>query len=179
MIVDVRIRPSVEGDEDALALVGSATFLEAFAGAIDGEDILAHCAIQHAPAVYRAWLEDGGTRIWIAETDPGAAPVGYVVLTAPALPMADLRRDDLEIKRIYVLHRFQRGGVGKRLLTHAAAHARQQGCRRLLLGVNAHNDQAIGFYERSGFRAVGERRFRVGSKEHDDLIMGLNIQNTA
>jgi len=41
--------------------------------------------------------------------------------------------------------------------------------------VYGRNDQAIAFYERCGFRAIGERRFLVGETYHDDLIMGLDL----
>ena len=46
------IRPSTAVDAPALSLLGQATFLEAFAGILDGPDILAHCA--RAPATSAA-----------------------------------------------------------------------------------------------------------------------------
>src|SRR2546421_9403939 len=101
----VRIRLCMPGDEQALALVGQATFLESFAGVLSGADILAHCAKQHSPEIYKAWLADRRVRSWMAEMEPGQAPVGYLVLAPANLPLADFRDDDLEIKRIYVLHR--------------------------------------------------------------------------
>ena len=171
----VQVRPCRPGDEQALALVGQATFLESFAGVLSGADILAHCAKQHSPEIYRAWLADPRVRTWIAEMEPGQAPVGYLVLAPANLPLADLRDDDLEIKRIYLLHRLQGIGLGKRLMDEAIACATQDGRSRLLLGVYSRNDQAISFYERCGFRAIGERRFLVGETYHDDLIMGLDF----
>jgi len=171
----VHIRSGVPGDEQALALVGQATFLESFAGVLSGADILAHCATQHSPEIYRAWLADPRVRTWMAEMEPGQAPVGYLVLAPANLPLADLRDNDLEIKRIYLLHRVQGTGIGKRLMDEAIACATQDGRSRLLLGVYGGNDQAIAFYERCGFRAIGERRFLVGETYHDDLIMGLDL----
>ena len=169
----VHIRTCVPSDEQALTLVGQATFLESFAGVLSGADILAHCATQHSPEIYRAWLADTRVRTWIAEMEPGQAPVGYLVLAPAKLPLADLRDDDLEIKRIYLLHRVQGTGLGKRLMDEAIACAKQGGRSRLLLGVYGRNDHAIAFYKKYGFRAMGERRFLVGETYHDDLIMGL------
>jgi len=40
---EIALRRCVPGDEEALALVGAATFLETFAGLLAGPDILAHC----------------------------------------------------------------------------------------------------------------------------------------
>ena len=49
----ITIRPCGKGDEQALALVGQATFLEAFAGILDGADVIAHCQRQHHVELYR------------------------------------------------------------------------------------------------------------------------------
>lgn len=171
----VNIRPCLPGDENALALVGQATFLESFAGTLQGSDILAHCAREHAPGVYRDWLTQEGSRAWLAETEPGQAPVGYLVLSPAALPIPDPRVDDLEVKRIYLLHRFHGGGIGKRLMAEATRHASSLACRRLLLGVYGGNDKAISFYERLGFRKVGQRVFRVGSNDYNDFILQLDL----
>jgi diamine N-acetyltransferase len=171
----VRVRACAAGDEHALALVGQATFLETFAGVLSGADILAHCESQHAPEIYRAWLSDPRVRTWIAEMEPGRAPVGYLVLAPANLPLSDRRDDDLEIKRIYLLQRLQGAGLGKRLMNEAIDHARQEGRSRLLLGVYGQNDRAIAFYERCGFRSIGERQFLVGHTYHDDLILGLDL----
>jgi diamine N-acetyltransferase len=173
--VTIEVRACGPGDERALALVGQATFLDAFAGVLDGEDILSHCATQHAPAVYGAWLADGRARLWLAEAAHGCAPVGYLVVAPASLPLPELRADDLEIKRIYLLDRVRGAGLGRRLMNEAVKFGRQQGSRRLLLGVYERNDRAIAFYEHFGFTRVGTRRFRVGNHEYDDLILGFNI----
>ena len=41
------IREAGEADAPALALIGAATFLETFAGILDGDAIVGHCAAQH------------------------------------------------------------------------------------------------------------------------------------
>ncbi len=175
----VRIRAARPGDEAALERLGQATFLEAYAGILPYTDIAAHCARQHAAARYREWLEEPGIRIWIAEAERGAAPVGYLVLGPPDLPLPDLSPRDREIRRIYLLARFQRSGCGRRLMATAVAEARADGAGRLLLGVYEHNAAAIGFYRRLGFETVGERTFHVGEHDYHDLILGLPLAPTA
>jgi ribosomal protein S18 acetylase RimI-like enzyme len=175
----IEVRRAVPGDEQALAQVGQATFLETFAGVLDGADLLAHCSRQHAHEVYRDWLADERITTWLATIAPGAAPVGYLVLAPPALPVADPGPTDVEIKRIYLLYRFQGAGVGRRLLDAAIRHARERGARRMLLGVYAHNHDALAFYARCGFHDVGERRFRVGDNEYDDRVLALDLVEQA
>lgn len=169
---EIALRRCVPGDEEALALVGAATFLETFAGLLPGEDILKHCRVQHGAAQYAAWLMDSHYRLCMAELQ--GAPVGFAVLSPPDLPVA-VTADDIELKRIYLVHRFQGGGLGRRLLEWSAGEARELGRKRLLLGVKADNTAAIAFYERMGFVRIGERKFLVGSLWCDDFIFSLSL----
>src|SRR4051794_33889601 len=152
-IVNVRI--CVPGDEHALSLVGQATFLESFAGVLSGDDILLHCTAQHSPAIYKDWLGESRARVWVAAMAAGHAPVGYLVVAPASLPLADLKDNALEVKRIYLLHPIQGTGVGVRLMREAVEFAELTGSRRLLLGVYQHNLRAIAFYERFGFTRIG------------------------
>ncbi|MFV0624458.1 GNAT family N-acetyltransferase [Sphingomonas sp. ac-8] len=161
-----RVREATSQDCGALALVGAATFLESFAGVLRGPEIVAHCARAHAPDAYARYLDDGG-RAWLAELDAGAAPVGYALSTRPDLPGA--REDDAELKRIYVLSRFQGDGMAAALLQQVVSAA--QGSRRLLLGVYERNARALAFYRKHGFAPVGTRRFDVGGTLYDDLVL--------
>jgi ribosomal protein S18 acetylase RimI-like enzyme len=174
----VQIRVCRSGDEDTLALVGQATFLETYAGILPGSDIVAHCRREHAAAVYRTWLE-GGARAWLAETLPGGAPVGYVVVAPASLPVPDPKDDDLEVKRIYVLQQFHGRGVGRRLMLEAVRYATDAGASRLLLGVFHQNARALAFYASFGFQPVGERRFRVGDHDYDDFVLALPLPSAA
>lgn len=169
------IRVAQPGDEARLSLVGRATFLESYADLLPAADILAHTEQHHAPGVYADWLSDPRYRCWLVETGPGLAPVGYLVLSPPDLPVADLTAKDLEIKRIYLLHRYQRRGVGRELMAQATQYARDAGYTRLLLGVYSRNEAALAFYARIGFHRVGERQFRVGAGEYYDHILGINL----
>lgn len=80
-----------------------------------------------------------------------AEKVGRVVATAFARPGAD---DCIQLSHMYVLPEAQGRGIGRRLLAASLA-AFPQG-RTVQLEVVSHNADAITFYERAGFRAVGE-----------------------
>jgi len=157
-----------------LSLVGRATFLETFAGLLDEDAILGHCAVKHAPEVYARWLSDGESRLWLAEAEPGKAPVGYAVLTRPDLPEAQPSEGDLEIRRIYLLSRYQGGGIGRALMEQALAAAREAGARRVVLGAYRENP-VVDFYQRFGFEVIGERRFQVGPRRYDDIVLALTL----
>ncbi len=160
------IREAGYDDASALALIGGATFLETFAGILDGDAIVAHCAAQHVDAAYRTFLA-GGSRAWIAEAQPGGAPIGFALIGKPDLAVAG--EGDIELKRIYALARFHGTGLGAALMHQALDAASDH--RRLLLGVYAGNDRALAFYRKQGFADLGTRQFNVGGKLYDDLVL--------
>lgn len=173
--MDVHIRECTITDAPTLAVIGSATLLDAYAGFLPGEALLAHCAKIHVPAVYAAELARPGSRAWLAEVDPGAAPIGYALVTSPEFPPELVGAGDLELRRIYVLTRFHGGGAGKRLMDTAIASARAAGARHLLLGLHAENHRAMAFYRKNGFAPIGNRRFKVGGVVFDDPVMRLTL----
>jgi putative acetyltransferase len=59
-----------------------------------------------------------------------------------------------ELKRMYVRPAFQGRGLAKMLLDHLAAHAASRGVGLLRLETGIHQKEAIGLYERAGFRGI-------------------------
>jgi len=168
------VRRCEAGDAQRLALIGAATFLESYAGVIDGQAIVDHCAEKHTVAAYCDALNQPDHALWLAEQAPGQAPVGYLHLTSPDLPV-EIQPGDVEIKRIYVLASLHRSGLGRQFVDQAIEYARTQDAPRLLLGVYRGNRPALAFYERMGFEKVGERRFDVGGRIYDDWVLGKTL----
>ena len=164
-----RRRRADQADAGALALVAGATFLEAFAGVLDGADIVAHCAANSSAAKFAAWIADSASVVALGEATAGGAPLGYTVLTTPDLPVAP-QDGDIELKRIYALTQTHGGGLGPALMTRAVEDARALGRGRVLLGVYGGNARAQRFYAKQGFEVIGTRKFLVGATWHDDLV---------
>jgi ribosomal protein S18 acetylase RimI-like enzyme len=163
------LRRAVEADAAALSLVASATFLEAFAGVLDGGDIVAHCTANSSAAKFAAWIVDPDSIVALGEAEAGRAPLGYTVLTTPDLPV-EPQDGDIELKRIYALSPTHGGGLGPALMARAVEDARALGRRRILLGVYRGNARAQRFYVKQGFAVIGTRKFLVGATWHDDLV---------
>ena len=170
----ISVRRCQTDDAQSLALVGAATFLESYSGVIDGQAIVDHCAEKHTVATYQEALVRSDNALWLAEQAPGRAPVGYLHLTTPDLPV-DLLPGDVEIKRIYVLASLYRSGLGKRFVEAAIHNAQSVNAPRLLLGVYAKNDRALAFYDRMGFEKIGTRQFDVGGRIYDDWVLGKSL----
>lgn len=188
-IEPVSLRRATPEDTEALALLGAATFLEAFTWMLPGADIVTHCTHHHTPEAYRTYLAKSDTRITLAVT-AGGAPVGYAMLTTPDLPSFDVHPGDLELKRIYLFSRFRSARtpvldpagqtipglrLGQALMDAALADARALNATRLLLGTHEGNQRAIAFYRRNDFAEAGTRTFQVGSQCCCDLIFARNL----
>ena len=171
---NLRIREAGAADVARLSLVGRATFLETYAETVDGDDVVEYCERGHSPEAYAALLREPGARAWLAETAPGGAPVGYVLLTHPDLPGA--LDGDLEVRRVYVLQPFHGQRLGAELMQRAIDAARAAGAARVLLGVYAVNERALAFYERLGFERIGRRDFHIGTRAYDDYVVALQLR---
>ena len=169
-----RLRSAGAADADALALVASATFLETYAGSLDGADLVTHCLANNTREKFAAWASDPLSAVTLAEALPGHAPLGYSVLTAVDLPIAP-RDGDIELRRIYAMGRLHGTGAGAALMAQALTDAARLGKDRVVLGVWGENHRAHRFYERQGFTVIGTREFKVGSVVHDDLVYARSV----
>lgn len=160
-------------DSDALAHLGAATFLATFAFDHPGKPLIAHLNAEHSPAYYADKLANPDVDIVIGET-PLGAPVGYVMMVPPEHPELQ-QDDDIELKRIYLLGPWQGGGDGQALLKQALMVAEQRGAKRVLLAVYESNARAVAFYERAGFKHIGETIFLVGETPFRDMVYARDM----
>ena len=168
------IRPCGPDDAEALSLVAQASFLQTYADELPLEDMLEYCRTRNSVELHRDWLARPDHRFWIAELASTRAPVGFSMLAPPDLGVAT-EPGDIELRRIYLLHRFHGGGTGARLLDVAVQAAREAGHSRLLLSVFTKNPNAISFYARQGFTQAGVRKFRVGANDYGDLVLARRL----
>jgi ribosomal protein S18 acetylase RimI-like enzyme len=172
--MDWHIRSAITDDADRLSLVGAATFLATFAGILDGQAIVDHCARAHSAHAYRDYLLNGASA-WLGEVSDGA-PVGFALLGGTDLPGSNNDGSDVELNRIYILSRFHDSGLGNALMQAAADEAVRRGAARLMLGVYAGNARAQAFYRKQGFVEIARRLFRVGGREYDDIVFARPLR---
>ncbi|MCK8493908.1 GNAT family N-acetyltransferase [Spirosoma sp. RP8] len=86
------------------------------------------------------------------------------------------RPDDKSFKlhKIYVLPATQGSGLGRALLTEVENRCRAKGGEELLLNVNRYN-KARTFYEKVGFRVVGEEDIAIGPYWMNDYSMSKSL----
>lgn len=160
------------GDEASLSLVGKATFLETYAESTEATDLLDFVEAQHSVERYRSWLKSDSVRIWVAQTTTGGSVIGYAVALSASKVGLD---QQMEIKRLYLLHRCHQRGLGHLLLNEILTTARKVGIANLFLRVQEANQSAVNFYRTHGFSVLGREAFRVGATDYAALVMGLTL----
>ena len=160
-------------DAGALAEVAAATFALACPPGTKQEDIDAFLAANLSRVNFDAYLSDPARLLLLAELD--GRPVGYTMLVLrdpedPDVASALTLRPTAELSKCYVLPAQHGGGIASTLLERSVQEAAAHGAAGVWLGVNQRNARANRFYEKSGFRIVGTKRFRVGAVLHDDFV---------
>ena len=132
-----------------------------------------HATVESPLAIWPTRAEEAGRTP--AEVRARIAPTAYqAVFGAFAgldlVGIAGVRREPLAqvahkamLWGVYVHPGHRRGGLARRLLGAACAHARAQGVLQIHLAVNAENPRALALYESLGFIAYGRepRTLRV------------------
>jgi ribosomal protein S18 acetylase RimI-like enzyme len=166
---EIRIRRAEPADAAALADLGAVTFTEAFGRLYPKDDLDDFLADNHTPEKLRKSMADPDIAAWVAEDGDGRL-VGYSQVGLADMPHPDLKPEHGELKRLYVLNSHQNLSLGSRLIEPALAWLDEKGRTPVWLSVWAHNDGAQRFYQRYGFRKVGEYEFAVGKWRDPEFI---------
>jgi GNAT superfamily N-acetyltransferase len=167
------IRRGEAGDAVALAELGARTFSDTFLADNDPADIAAFLADTFSLEKQAAELADAATSYLVAEHD--GALVGYAMLHRGAAPDCVEAKAPIEIARIYVARAQLGRGTGAALMAQCVEDARIAGHDAIWLGVWERNARAIHFYERWGFRVVGQHVFVVGKDPQNDLLLRRSL----
>jgi ribosomal protein S18 acetylase RimI-like enzyme len=171
--MDVRIRRCLPFELDVLVTIDRETYNDTFRSMNTVETMNRYLDEAFDPARLAAELSNPASEFWFLFL--GEELAGYMkVNDAPA--QTDLNDpDSLELERIYVRRADKGKGLGKALMEHAIRLARERKRASVWLGVWEKNVEAIGFYERMGFRKTGRHTFRMGDELQFDLVMTLSL----
>jgi ribosomal protein S18 acetylase RimI-like enzyme len=167
--MDASIRRATIDDADGLAELGASTFVETYGHLYPEADLAAFLAGYHTPEALRHALSDPEVAAWVAEQD--GRMVGFSQAAPADMPHPDLRPEHGELKRLYLRASHQKGGLGSRLIEPALNWLQSRGRTPVWLNVYTGAEAAQRFYERQGFRRVGQMEFMVGTFPDPAYIM--------
>ncbi|MFD1871255.1 GNAT family N-acetyltransferase [Hymenobacter bucti] len=163
-----------------LAALGSQTFRETFAADNTPEDMAAFLAQTYGPDIQLAELQQPRHVFLLAEMQ--GELVGFAKLwrdSALGLAAGEPAAGRLEIKQLYVAEAWIGTGLGAALMRRVLDLAQAENCTALVLGVWERNERAKAFYQRLGFREIGEHTFTLGADVQRDLILRKGLAGRA
>ena len=168
------IRKATADDAGPLAELAAITFPLACPPESRPEDIAAHLANTLSEASFREYLADPDVTVLVI--DAGGTLRGYSLLLDRRTEDPDVAgvldaTPSTELSKCYVHPDHHGLGAAAELMQASITAAAGTGARGLWLGVNSQNARAIRFYEKSGFRKVGTKSFRLGNTVEHDFVM--------
>lgn len=152
-----RIRPAAAGD--------AAVIVELIRGLAEYERMLDDVQATEASIQASLFPESQPPAAYCVIGEVDGEPAGFALYFFNYSTF--LARPGLYLEDLYVKPAFRGHGLGKALLLHLAAVARDRGCGRMEWAVLDWNTQAIGFYEGLGARRLAE--WRLCRLTSDDL----------
>lgn len=137
------------------------------------EDLDAYMSEAFAPQRIARELSDPNAVFLVAEI--GGRPAGYAKLLFGNIEEPVEAERPVELCRLYSTTEFIGKGIGQALMDECLRLGRERGCDAMWLGVWEYNPRARRFYEKQGFRIVGNHVFQLGSDPQTDHLMQIEL----
>lgn len=163
-----------------LAALGRQTFLDTFGEHAPLADMAVFLAATYEPDIQLRELQDARYTFLLAEMQ--GELVGFAKLwrdSGLGLPAGEPAQGRLELKQLYVAQDWIGTGLGATLMRRCLELAQAESCTAVVLGVWEHNHRARAFYERFGFRQIGQHEFWIGQDVSTDLILRRGLAGRA
>ena len=172
------IRKAITDDAGPLAELAAVTFPLACPPSSSPADIAAHVANTLSERHFRGYLADPDVTVLVIDAE--GALRGYSLLVNrpaedPDVAAALQVLPSMELSKCYVHPEHHGLGAAAELMHASLQAATEAGAAGVWLGVNSQNARALRFYEKSGFRRVGSKSFRLGTTVEHDFVMERTV----
>lgn len=152
-------------DYQLLSEIGKLTLLESHGHSASPEDINSYVTRTYDPGVIKEELSDPGNIYHIIYDNDRAAGYSKMIFNTP-YPESQLN-NTAKLERIYLLKEFYGLKLGLDLLQFNIDLAKRNDQAGIWLHVWKENPRAVNFYQKNGFRIVGNYDFKV-SETHSN-----------
>ena len=162
MVEEITIREATVEDARAIAEVHVAAWQTSYTDILP-PDVLAGLSAESRAAMWGEGLSQprGINFLFVAE-NPAGEIVGF---TGGGRANEDVKGYAGEIRVIYILEAYQRGGIGRKLLQASVARLIDKGINSML--VWAFKDSPYrGFYEKLGGELIGEKVYEIAGENY-------------
>ncbi len=170
----IEIRPADEHDAVLLSVLATTTFFEAYFEQDESANLAAYINGAFGVDSIREEIADPASSSFIILVNGKAA--GFARMIDGSNINSAAPGSVVEIRRIYIVERLWRTGLGSRLLRHCIDTARARGFESLWLEAWEENARARNFYARFGFVETGKVSKPYGNVTGINLVLELSLQ---
>ena len=167
--LDLIIKKATKDDLYDLKNISMNTFIETFAADNTPEDTKKYIDTNFTDEQVLLELNKKNSIFYLAMLNN--KPVGYLKINFLDAQTEEQGNDAMEIQRIYILSEYKGKGIGTALMSKAEEEAKIAKVKRIWLGVWEHNDKAIAFYKKKGYKRFSEHTFMFGNDPQTDYLM--------
>lgn len=169
----LEVRRATAADVEELSRLGSAVFWDAYGGTAPDADIAKHVRRYFGAEAIGA--EIASEQVQYAFALSNGEMAGLVKMREGEAPALVTASPVIEVQQLYVSTDHQRKGVGEFLIDVVRERCRADGFAGIWLSVWTEADWAVPFYEKVGFKSLGEVPFMLAGKEYTDYLMWLPV----
>jgi diamine N-acetyltransferase len=171
-IAMITIQRATVNDVELLSPIGKDTFIAAHLHSASMEDLIQYADKKYAPGMLASEISDPNTVYNIVYRNGQLAGYSKIVLHSRP-PVGELIVTYLD--RIYLLSDYVKQGIGEALFQHNLALSKDNFDQGMWLNVWAHNERAIRFYTRHGFKVFNEVEFRISPTRANPCLQMLLV----
>ncbi len=170
----IKIQIAKATDIEVLAILGRITWAESHGHYIDDKNDLSKYLDKNFSVLkMKQDINNPDHLFLIIYVDD--LPVGYAKLVLNAMNENLASQNSCRLERIFIQKEFIPLKIGQQLLAFAEEKARELAFNEMWLSVYIKNKRAIRFYEKNGFKNVGELNFIVNEKPYQNLVLSKKI----
>lgn len=172
----IRLKPLTVDDAAILAEIGGISLIQSHGHSAAPEVMNAYREKAFSVEACRAELADEGNIFYGAYYNGSLAGYSKIIFSDPH-PGVHLQ-PVTKLERLYLLKDFYDLKLGHRLLEKAIELSKAHGEKGMWLDVWKKNERAIRFYEKQGFKTVGESAFVLTETHRNPIwVMLLSYEN--
>ena len=157
-----------------VATIGKKSFRNAFENLFNSrEELTEYLEFTYDPVKLTKSIRKENNMYLLAFLDGQA--VGFAKLKKHSLNDLIASPAQMELQKIYVLKEYQGKGVGTALMKEVKSIASDRNPDYLWLDTYISNEKAIHFYEKNGFKKIGNYFFTIGSQTFEYHVMKLTV----
>lgn len=161
-------------DAEIISTVGRKTFFEAHELSSPKEELDTYLNQKFNIEEVMKELSDSTNVFHLCFENDELAGYSKIVYNCPA-PQIPYITDACKLERLYLLQNFYGKNLGLKLFNFNKTLCLQNNQSGMWLTVWTENERAIRFYEKLGFKTIGEIMFKVGNIYNPNFVMWLEL----